>query len=138
MRSKEEGFFFEKKKQKTFGELDRSAPPQDNASLIDKVFLLLFVHKKKILPAAQPIDFTCHLSGRKVLHERYLYDDGIAGMVRNQENFCRFWGGADAAIGGISLLAGNDKNVGDNAGVDFDQNKLVTILHPFVAVGRLL
>ena len=70
--------FFEKKKQKTFGELDRSAPPQDKAPLIDKVFLLLFVHKKKILPAAQPIDFTYHLSGRKVLHERYLDDDGIA------------------------------------------------------------
>jgi DNA-binding IclR family transcriptional regulator len=50
--------FFEKKKQKTFGELDRSAPPQDNAPLIDKVFLLLFVHKKKILPAAQPIDLS--------------------------------------------------------------------------------
>ena len=75
----EEGsIFFEKKKQKTFGELDRSAPPQDNAPLIDKVSLLLFVHQKKLLPAAQPIDFTYHLSGRKVLHERYLYDDGIA------------------------------------------------------------
>jgi len=33
--------FFEKKKQKTFGELDRSAPPQDNAPLIDKVFYSL-------------------------------------------------------------------------------------------------
>jgi len=70
--------FFEKKKQKTFGELDRSAPPQDNAPLIDKVFLLLLVHQKKLLPAAQPIDFTHHLSGRKVLHERHLDDDGIA------------------------------------------------------------
>ena len=80
MRTKAKGgsIFFEKKKQKTFGELDRSAPPQDNAPLIDKVFLLLFVHQKKLLPAAQPIDFTYHLSGRKVLHERYLYDDGIA------------------------------------------------------------
>ena len=48
------------------------------ATLTDKSFLLLFVHQKKILPAAQPIDFTYHLSGRKVLHERYLYDDGIA------------------------------------------------------------
>jgi len=75
---KNRSIFFEKKKQKTFGELDRSAPPQDNAPPIDKVFLLLFVHKKKILPAARPIDFTYHLSGRKVLHERYLYDDGIA------------------------------------------------------------
>ena len=75
----EEGsIFFEKKKQKTFGELDRSAPPQDQAPLIDKAFLLLFVHQKTILPRAQAIDFTYHLSGRKVLHERYLDDDGIA------------------------------------------------------------
>jgi len=28
------------------------------APLIDKAFLLLFVHKKKILPALQPIDLT--------------------------------------------------------------------------------
>jgi len=41
--------FFEKKKQKTFVPMERagpvSVPPQ-----IDKVFLLLFVHKKKTSP----------------------------------------------------------------------------------------
>jgi len=38
----------------------RAHPGNSNSltTLIDKVFLLLFVHKKKILPTSQPIDFT--------------------------------------------------------------------------------
>jgi len=39
--------FFEKKKQKTFA--NGALRPRIEARLIDKVFLLLFVHKKKIL-----------------------------------------------------------------------------------------
>jgi len=48
-----------KKKQKTFIRLGRETPTADIAfqTLIDKVFLLLFVHKKKILSATKLIDF---------------------------------------------------------------------------------
>ena len=41
-------FFFEKKKQKTFDNYDSTLVYELCASLINKVFLLLFVHKKKI------------------------------------------------------------------------------------------
>jgi len=56
---KEEAFFL-KKEAKTFIQLAWSAQPQNE---IDKVFLLLFVHKKKILSNFQPIDFAHYRSG---------------------------------------------------------------------------
>jgi hypothetical protein len=40
-------FFFEKKNQKTFPLC--TAPARSGAAQMDEVFLLLFVHKKKIL-----------------------------------------------------------------------------------------
>jgi len=40
-----QNFVFEKKKQKTFARLSRTLPPR-----MDKVFLFLFVHKKKTFP----------------------------------------------------------------------------------------
>jgi hypothetical protein len=44
-RSKFKGFFFEKKNQKTFAPL--RAVVKQPGSKVNKVFLLLFVHKKK-------------------------------------------------------------------------------------------
>ena len=50
--------------------LDRSAQPSGRWApnpLIDTVFLLLFVPKKKILPTLQPVDFAYLRSGQLIL-----------------------------------------------------------------------
>jgi len=58
-RRKEKKRLFEKEKQKTFVQMCPNPPSTGRYMqiLVDKVFLFLFVYKKKILSASPPIDF---------------------------------------------------------------------------------